>query len=357
MISMLVAGAISFVVTVVATPIAVRVFRARSIGQFIHEDVEGHAHKHGTPTMGGLVMIVAVLTGYLLSHLSVYTTGVGIDPQWTAIPPGGWLVMLAFVGMGLIGFLDDWSKISAERNLGLNKRAKFGGQLAIAALFAWGAIEAGVASDISILPTTPLVSIPVYAFAFWVLLMLTATSNAVNITDGLDGLAAGSSAFVFAAFGIMTYWIFRNPGFYGESLALDLSALDLARFSIAVFAAALGFLWWNAAPAQIFMGDVGSQSLGGALAALAMLTNTDLLLIVLGGLFVWETVTVILQVFSFRVFGRRIFAMTPIHHAFELRGWPETAIIVRFWIVAAICVAVGLGLFYGDFVVNSGGDL
>ncbi len=357
MISMLASGAVSFVVTVLATPLAIRAFRRRSIGQFIREDVEGHAHKHGTPTMGGLVMIVAVVVGYLASHLSVYTRGVGFELQWTSIPPGGGLVLLAFGGMGLIGFLDDWSKIRAERNLGLNKRAKFGGQLAIAGLFAWGAIEAGVASDISFLPGSPLVSLPIVAFAFWVLLMLTATANAVNITDGLDGLAAGASAFVFAAFGIMTYWIFRNPAFYGEGLALDLSALDLARFAIAVFAASLGFLWWNAAPAQIFMGDVGSQSLGGALAALALLTNTDLLLIVLGGLFVWETLTVILQVGAFRLFGRRIFSMTPIHHAFELRGWPETAIIVRFWIIAAICVAVGLGIFYADFVVNSGGAL
>jgi phospho-N-acetylmuramoyl-pentapeptide-transferase len=357
MISMLVAGAVSFLVTVVATPIAVRAFRERNLGQFIREEVEGHAHKHGTPTMGGLVMIVAVVAGYFAGHLSVFTRGVGFEVNWTTVPPGGWLVLLAFVGMGAIGFADDWSKIRAERNLGLNKRTKFGGQVLIAGLFAWGAISwAGLEPDIGFV--RPLgIGLPPILFGAWVLLMLTATANGVNLADGLDGLAAGSGALVFGAYTIMAYWIFRNPGFYGPDLALDLSALDLARFGAALFAATLGFLWWNAAPAQIFMGDVGSQSLGGALAAMAVLTYTHLLLVVIGGLFVWETITVILQVAAFRTTGRRIFRMTPIHHAFELRGWPETAIIVRFWIIAAICVAVGLGLFYGDFVVNSGGSL
>ena len=191
-------------------------------------------------------------------------------------------------------------------------------------------------------------------FGVWVLVMLTGTANAVNLTDGLDGLASGSSALVFGAYTIITFWIFRNPDFYGAAIAQDLSALDLARFSAALLGATLGFLWWNAAPARVFMGDVGSQSLGGAMAALALLTNTHLLLIVLGGLFVMETVTVILQVASFQLFGRRIFRMTPIHHAFELRGWPETTIIIRFWILAGLAVALGLGLFYGDFVSNAG---
>lgn len=356
MISMLVAAGISFVVTVLVTPMAVRRFRRANLGQFIREEVEGHAHKHGTPTMGGLVMIAAVTAGFALSHLTMWTTGTGFDLRWTPITAGGWLVMLAYLGMGLIGFLDDWAKVRAERNLGLNKRAKFLGQLAIAAAVAIGAVRAGVESDIAFV--RPLgIGLPVVLFVAWVLLMLTATANGVNLTDGLDGLAAGASALVFGAYTIMTYWIFRNPTFYGESLALELSALDLARFGAAVFAAALGFLWWNAAPAQIFMGDVGSQSLGGALAAMALLTNTHILLVIIGGLFVWETITVILQVGAFKTTGKRIFRMTPIHHAFELRGWPETAIIVRFWIIAAICVAVGLGIFYADFVVNSGGAL
>lgn len=356
MISMLVAAAVSFVVTVLVTPLAIRFLRAHNIGQFIREEVEGHLHKHGTPTMGGLVMIVAVTVGYAVSHVSLFTSGVGFEVTLRSASPGGLLALFAFLGMGLIGFLDDLSKVRAERNLGLNKRAKFGGQLAVAGLFTWGAVAAGVPATIGFV--RPLgISLPVAVFALLVLFMLTGVANAVNLADGLDGLVAGSGALSFGAYSIITYWMFRNAGFYGTELAIDLSAIDLARFAAALFAATLGFLWWNAAPARIFMGDVGSQALGGSLAALALLTNTHLLLVLIGGLFVWETITVILQVIAFRGFGRRIFRMTPIHHAFELRGWPETTIIVRFWIIAALCVALGLGAFYGDFIVNSGGIL
>jgi phospho-N-acetylmuramoyl-pentapeptide-transferase len=186
--------------------------------------------------------------------------------------------------------------------------------------------------------------------------MLTATANAVNITDGLDGLVAGSGALVFGAYTIILFWIFRNDSFYGRFLATELSALELAIFAASLFGALLGFLWWNTAPARIFMGDVGSQSIGGALAALALVSNTDLLLLLLGGLYVMETVTVIIQIISFRGFGRRVFRMTPIHHHFELVGWPETTIIVRFWILAALGVALALGAFYGDFITNGGVD-
>ncbi len=179
--------------------------------------------------------------------------------------------------------------------------------------------------------------------------MLTATANAVNLADGLDGLAAGSGALVFGAFVIVGFWQFRNPEFYGVE-----GGLDLATWAAALLGATLGFLWWNAAPAKIFMGDTGSQALGGAMAALALLTHTHLLLVVFGGLYVMETMSVILQVISFRGWRRRIFRMAPIHHHFELSGWPETMIIIRFWIIAGLLVAVGLGLFYGDFIAATG---
>ncbi len=353
MISLLLSAALAFAVAILATPVAIRILRDRNIGQFIQEEVEGHSHKHGTPTMGGIVIILAVVVGYLASHLELWSLSGGFQAGWVPLSHGGMLVLGAFVGMGAIGFLDDYQKVSKERNLGLSKRSKFAGQLIIAGLFAWGAVAAGVQPEISVVRSIGF-TLPVVLFGVWVLVMLTGTANAVNLTDGLDGLASGSSALVFGAYTIITFWIFRNPDFYGAVLAQDLSALDLARFSAGLLGATLGFLWWNAAPARIFMGDVGSQSLGGALAALALLTNTHLLLIVIGGLFVMETVTVILQVASFRMFGRRIFKMTPIHHAFELRGWPETTIIVRFWILAGLGVALGLGLFYGDFVSNAG---
>ncbi|NHZ70241.1 MAG: phospho-N-acetylmuramoyl-pentapeptide-transferase, partial [Proteobacteria bacterium] len=181
------------------------------------------------------------------------------------------------------------------------------------------------------------------------LFMLTATANAVNLTDGLDGLVAGSAALVFGAFVLIAFWQSRNPTFYQVD-----GALDLAVFAAAVLGAALAFLWWNAAPAKIIMGDTGSHALGGAMAALALLTNTQLLLVVLGGLYVAETVSVILQVISFRSFGKRIFRMAPIHHHFELKGWPETTVIIRFWILSGIMVAIGIGLFYADWVSGPG---
>lgn len=352
MISLLISAAISFSVAILFTPIVIKILRDRNIGQFIQEEVEGHSHKHGTPTMGGIVLILAVLVGYLASHLELYSISGGFQPGWLPLSPGGMLALMAFVGMGSIGLIDDYQKVSKERNLGLNKRSKFFGQLVIAGLFAWGAVEAGVQPEISVVRSIGL-TLPLVLFGVWVLVMLSGAANAVNITDGLDGLASGSGAMVFGAYTIITFWIFRQPDFYGTEIALELSALDLARFSAALLGATLGFLWWNSAPAKIFMGDVGSQSLGGAMAALALLTNTHLLLVVLGGLYVMETVTVILQVASFRLFGRRIFKMTPIHHAFEIRGWPETTIIVRFWILAGLGVAFGLGLFYGDFVSNA----
>ena len=346
MIAMLEAAAAAFVVTIVLTPIAIHFLRRHSIGQFIQDEVE-HKHKQGTPTMGGLVMIVAVVVGWLFGHIDLRTPEGAWQLGFREFQVPGLLILVAFVGMGLIGFLDDLSKVRAERNLGLNKRWKFAGQLAIAALFAWGAVGYGVQTEISFTRPLGLDLGPFYVV--WVLLMLTATANAVNLADGLDGLASGSASLVFGAFVIISFWQFRHPEFYG-----NVGTLELAMLSAALTGSTLGFLWWNAAPAKIIMGDVGSQALGGAMAALALLSNTHLLLIVLGGLYVMETVSVILQVASFRGWGRRIFKMAPIHHHFELEGWPETTVIVRFWILAALFVMLGLGIFYGDFITNGG---
>ncbi len=352
MIALLSAAAIAFGVAILGTPYAIRFLRRHSIGQFIQEEVSGHSHKHGTPTMGGVVIVAAVMVGYVASHISFWSQESGFRLDVRGFAAGGMLVAFAFVGMGVIGFVDDFLKVTRERNLGLGKAAKFGGQLAIAGIFAWWAVESGVSTDVGF--TRSLGINLGIAYFIWVLLMLTATANAVNITDGLDGLVSGSGALVFGAYTIIMFWIFRNGDFYGEFLAEELSALELAVFAAALFGALLGFLWWNTAPAKIFMGDVGSQSIGGALAALALISNTDLLLLLLGGLYVMETVTVIIQIISFRGFGRRVFRMTPIHHHFELAGWPETTIIVRFWILAAIGVAIALGVFYGDFITNGG---
>lgn len=355
MLALLSSAAIAFGVSILGTPYAIRYLRRRNIGQFIQEEVEGHSHKRGTPTMGGVVIVAAVLIAYSLSHVSFWSQQGGFGFNVHGFRAGGLLVVFAFVGMALIGFVDDYQKVTRERNLGLGKAAKFGGQLAIAGVFAWWAVEAGVATEVGF--TRSLGINLGLAYFIWVLLMLTATANAVNITDGLDGLVSGSGALVFGAYTIILFWISRNDSFYGRFLANELSALELAIFAAALFGALLGFLWWNTAPAKIFMGDVGSQSIGGALAALALISNTDLLLLLLGGLYVVETLTVIIQVVSFRGFGRRVFRMTPVHHHFELIGWPETTIIVRFWILAAIGIALALGFFYGDFITNGGIDL
>ena len=346
MIAMLLSASAAFFVTIVLTPIAIRFFRAQGIGQFIQDEVD-HAHKQGTPTMGGLVIILAVTLGWLAGHLDARTPEGDISLNFKPFLTPGLLVLLAFVGMGLIGFLDDLAKVTKARNLGLKKRWKFAGQLAIAALFAWGAIGHSASTELAF--TRPLGIDLGWFYAVLVLVMLTATSNAVNITDGLDGLASGSAALVFGAFVIISFWQFRHPEFYAV-----VGTLEIAVLSAALVGATLGFLWWNAAPAKIIMGDTGSQALGGAMAALALLTNTHLLLVVLGGLYVLETVSVILQVISFRGFKRRIFRMAPLHHHFELKGWPETTVIVRFWILAALFVALGLGLFYGDFITSGG---
>lgn len=351
MIQLLIAATISFAFTIFVTPIAIRVFRARSIGQFIQEDVHGHLHKRGTPTMGGVVIIFGALLGYAGAHFRIFTLGEGIDLRMYPFTPEGMLAVLAFVGMGFIGFLDDFAKYARKHNQGLSKRWKFLGQLAVAGTFAWGAQQIGVSTELSFVRPLGIDLGPILYFLL-VLFMLTAAANAVNLTDGLDGLVAGSVSLVVGAYVLIAFWQFRNIAVY----LIDINgALDLARFAAAVVGAALGFLWWNAAPAKIFMGDTGSQAFGGALAALALLTNTQLLLVLLGGLYVVETLSVIGQVFTFRVFGRRILRMAPIHHHFELKGWPETTVIVRFWILTGIAVALGVGVFYADFLNATGG--
>ncbi|MBU1227833.1 MAG: phospho-N-acetylmuramoyl-pentapeptide-transferase [Actinobacteria bacterium] len=346
MIAMLSAAAVGFTLTILLTPVAIRFFRARAIGQYIQEEVD-HDHKHGVPTMGGVVMILAVLVAYLVAHVRLWSAESGWGLTWREFQIPGLLVLVGFVGMGMIGFLDDVSKVSRERNLGLRKRWKFGGQLAIASIFAWGAINYGVSTEVSF--TRGLGFDLHWFYALWVLFMLVGAANAVNFTDGLDGLAAGSGGLVFGAFVVIAFWQFRHPEFYGI-----VGTLELAILAAALMAAAAGFLWWNTAPAKIMMGDTGSQALGGAMAALALLTNTHLLLVILGGLYVVETVSVILQILSFRVWGKRIFKMAPVHHHFELKGWPEGTIVVRFWIIAGLSVALGLGMFYGDFIMGGG---
>lgn len=351
MISILIAVAVSFIIAIFATPIAIRTLRQHNIGQFIQEEVEDHHHKRGTPTMGGVVIILAVVVGYLVAHLRVWEWGNGPNLRIVGFNGQGWLALMAFVGMGLIGFFDDFVKYARKQNMGLSKRWKFLGQLLVAVIFAWGAVALDTSTELSFARGIG-IDLGPWLYGLLVLFLLTAAANAVNLTDGLDGLVAGSAGLVFGAFILIAFWQSRNPSFYEVE-----GALELAILAGAIVGSALGFLWWNAAPAQIFMGDTGSQAIGGALAAMSLLTNTHLLLIFLGGLYALTTVSVILQVFTFKMWGKRIFRMAPIHHHFELKGWPETTIIVRFWILAGLGVAVGVGLFYADFLRSTNGGI
>jgi phospho-N-acetylmuramoyl-pentapeptide-transferase len=346
MIRLLLAAGISLSVSIVVTKFLIHWLVSHRIGQPIHEDVpDGHVTKAGTPTMGGTAIVCGALVGYVLSNL-VDNTLIG-DSEGSVYTRTGIYVMLAIAGAGLVGLLDDWIKVANERNLGLNKRSKMLGLLAVAIALAVGLISrTGLRPVVSFIRADAGgISLAKWVWVIFAVLVITGFANAVNFTDGLDGLAAGAATLAFSAFVVIGFWAFRYPQVYEVS-----HALDLAVVSAAMMGGCLGFLWWNAPPAQIFMGDTGSLAIGTALAALALTTNTTLLLVIIGALFVVETVSVVLQVFSFRVFHRRIFRMAPIHHHFELKGWPETTVIIRFWIASGLCTALGLGLFYADFL-------
>ena len=345
--AILIAAAVGLAVTLLGTPLAIRAFRLWGWGQRIREDgPHTHLEKMGTPTMGGVVIVAALLLSYVVTRFVLGTiTAAGIS------------VLLATVGLGALGFVDDFIKVRRRRSLGLSKTAKIVGQGLVAIAFALVAVRlADASTQLSFARETGL-DLDALFFA-WAFVILAASSNSVNLTDGLDGLASGSSILVFSAYVFIAFWQFRHTCVAGPPAAcypVELNdALDLAVIAGGAAGAVAGFLWWNAAPARIFMGDTGALALGGLMGALAIMTQTELLLIVLGGLFVIETTSVILQVISFRGFGKRIFRMSPIHHHFELAGWPEFTVIVRFWIVAGITVALGLGLFYYDFIARGG---
>ena len=347
--NVLVAAMASLLLSLLGTPFAIRLFRAKGYGQLIRDDGPStHLTKRGTPTMGGTVIIAATVVGYLVAHL-VFLRGVTAS---------GLLVLGLMTGLGAVGFLDDFIKIRKQRSLGLTATAKFGGQALVAVLF--GILATRFANQDSLTPvSTHLSFVRDYGldfgavlFVVWAYIMVAATSNGVNLTDGLDGLATGASTMVFGAYVVIAFWKFGNSCTVSSTgNCYDVrDPLDIAIIAAAAMGACFGFLWWNASPARIFMGDTGSLALGGALAGIAMTTRTELLLIVLGGLFVVETISVILQVAVFRGFHRRLFNMAPVHHHFELAGWNENTVIVRFWIIAGLAVAFGLGVFYAEFL-------
>jgi phospho-N-acetylmuramoyl-pentapeptide-transferase len=344
--TILLAGAISMIVALLGTWPTIKILRERKLGQQVRtgENAPAHLAKSGTPTMGGIVIIIASLIGYLVGHVF---TG---DP----ITVSGMLVLFLMTGLGCVGFVDDFMKLFMRRSLGLRSGAKLLGQVIVGMVFAVLAIrfpdsyDLTPASERLSFNTDFGVSMGAVLFVVWVLLMVTATSNGVNLTDGLDGLATGASILVLAAYVLIGNWQWRNDC----TTALEQNCynvrdpLDAAVVAAAVMGACFGFLWWNAPPAKIWMGDTGALALGGVLAGLAIVTRTDLLLLILCGLFVIITMSVVIQVTSYKTRRKRVFKIAPLHHHFEMVGWAESTIVVRFWLIAAMFVALGLGIFY-----------
>ncbi|MTD59066.1 phospho-N-acetylmuramoyl-pentapeptide-transferase [Amycolatopsis pithecellobii] len=348
MISILVAAGIGLLVSILLTPYLIRVFSRQGFGQEIREEgPQGHKSKRGTPTMGGVAIIIAMVAGYFVAHLL----------NWQMPSVSGLLVLFLAVGLGVVGFLDDFIKIRKQRNLGLNKTAKLVGQLVVAVAFGvlvlnfsdrYGLTPASV--HLSYVRDLTLITFPAVLFVLFVYIVVSGWSNAVNFTDGLDGLAGGVSAMVLATYVVIAFWQERlSCSNTPQAACYDVrDPLDLAVVAAAAAGACVGFLWWNAAPAKIFMGDTGSLALGGLVAGLSITTRTELLAIVIGGLFMVEMISVVLQIAVFRTTRRRLFRMAPFHHHFELAGWAETTVIIRFWLLAAICCMFGLGLFYSE---------
>jgi len=347
--TIIVSAGVAMILALFGTPLAIRIFSRRGYGQLIREEgPAAHLTKRGTPTMGGTVIVVASLIGYVVGH--VLTS----DP----VRASGMLVLGLMAGLGLVGFIDDFIKIYRQTSLGLRSGAKLAGQAVVGAVFA---VEVLSHPDgYALTPADPQLSflrdfgptLGVLPFVLFIVVMIAGTSNAVNLTDGLDGLATGAAILVLAAYVLIANWQLRNDC----TVALSSNCyfvrdpLDLAVVAAAVLGACFGFLWWNAPPARIFMGDTGSLALGGVLAGEAVCTRTMLLLVILGGLFVIIAMSVIVQVGSYKMTGKRVLRMAPLQHHFELLGWAETTIVIRFWLVAGLFVGLGLGLFYVEWL-------
>ena len=341
MIELLIAAGVAFTIAILGTPLLIRVLQARQIGQLIRDDgpfTHPHAAKAGTPTMGGIALVTAALVGYAIAH---------VRTQQFKFATTGLTLMFLVASLAFVGFVDDYLGVRARRNMGLRKRGKAAGQFLVASGFALLALNYVHASTHLSFTRDLNLNLGSSLWFIVAVIVVVGSANGVNLTDGMDGLAAGSATLAFAAFTVIAFWEFRHFGIYHVAPA---GAIDTAVVAAALMGACGGFLYWNAAPARIFMGDTGSMAIGGALAGLALLSKTLLLLPILGGLYVIETLSVIAQVISFRGFGRRVLRMAPIHHHFEVSGWPEFTVIVRFWLFAGVCVALALGLFYADYI-------
>lgn len=361
MTQIIAAGIVAFIVSVLLTPLLIQYFRRFGYGQAIREDgPQHHQAKRGTPTMGGIAILVAIWAGYIAAGITAWAT-VG----YGGFTASGLLVLMLATCLGMVGFFDDGIKVVKRHNLGLNKTQKTIGQ--VAAAVAFGILVLFFRNDAGLTPATTnlsftrdfmSISMPAFVFVLFVLVLIWSWSNAVNFTDGLDGLAGGSVAMVMAVYTIITFWQFRYSCVGGVDTKIAgcyqvRDPLDIAVICAAAFGACVGFLWWNAAPAKIFMGDTGSLTLGGIVAGVSVVTQTELLMVVAGSVFVLEILSVVIQVVSFRTTGNRPFRMTPIHHHFELGGWKETTVVIRFWLLTAISLGMAMAIFYGEWLAAS----
>ncbi|GHS86625.1 phospho-N-acetylmuramoyl-pentapeptide-transferase [Actinomycetota bacterium] len=358
--AVLISGGLSMLIALLGTPLFIKLLVRKQYGQFIRQDgPTAHFTKRGTPTMGGVVIIGATLLGWGGGLLVT-----GAHPSASAV-----LVLFLMTGLGVVGFLDDFIKISRQRSLGLKARWKFLGQGLVGVAFAWAALQfpggtfrTPASTRISFIRDTGIdlafagATIGVILFVVWANFLITAWSNAVNLTDGLDGLATGASLIVFGAYVLVGVWQFNQSCQFlasvGPRCYETRDPLDLAVVAAAITGACFGFLWWNASPAKIFMGDTGSLALGGALAGLSITTRTEILAAIIGGLFVVIVMSDVIQIGFFKMTGKRVFKMAPLHHHFELSGWGEVTIVIRFWLIAGLFVALGVGIFYAEWVAG-----
>ena len=306
----------AFLVTVLLSPVFIPFLRRLKFGQSIREEgPQSHLKKSGTPTMGGIMILLSITVTTLVM------TGKFSEPSMKT-----YMLLLVTLGFGLLGFLDDFIKVAMKRNLGLTSKQKLLGQIVISVIF-YLVLQRNDFSTVIHLPLTDNSFDLGWMYVFFIIFWLVGFSNAVNLTDGLDGLLSGTAAIAFGAFAV---------------LAWNLSQFEISIFAVAVSGAVLGFLVFNAHPAKVFMGDTGSLALGGAIAAIAILTKLEIILLIIGGVFVIETLSVILQVISFKTTGKRIFRMSPLHHHYELVGWSEWRVVVTFWSVGLLCAILGI---------------
>lgn len=361
--AVIVAAAVAFLLSLFGTPLAIKGFTRLKAGQPIRElGPASHQVKRGTPTMGGVAFILSTIIAYIAGHLVLDTLPAEQIAQVKPTITGAVLLGL-FVFCGAVGFLDDFLKVRQHNSLGLNKRGKLLGQLIVGAVFGIFALyfpstnnETVGSTKLSFIRDLHIDLTKIGAVLLFIFVVM-AMSNAVNLTDGLDGLATGASVMVIGAYGFIGFWQYRHWCAdrtymkYGSDYCYAVrDPLEISMIGAAASAALLGFLWWNAAPARIFMGDTGALGLGGLIAGMAYATRTVLLTPILSLLFVIITMSVVIQIISFRTTGKRVFRMSPLQHHFELAGWSEVNIVIRFWIIALVGVALGLGFFYGDFL-------